>query len=315
MPVQETAIVDKLLTNVSQAIMPVGLIADDVLTPLTSDQTTGKIGKYGNGHLRIQANTKIVGKGKYPRIDLVTRDSDVYDIEENGLSDVVTAKDYLNVEDPFSAESDTTTMLTVSMRLGREKALADTLTNTSNLTNNVTLAGNDQYNNLSHSDSDPLGDANTANGTILDAIGMEANTLIIPVKVARALRYHDKLLDKLGFKENRPGGLTDEELARAFSVDRVLIPRAVYNNAEEGQTDDIQPVWGKDMIFAYIDPAAQKYSKTLGFSMRLRSKGNVSVFKAALNNPPGATEILVSNWYDDLIADANCAYLIKDAIA
>lgn len=312
---QENAIVDKLLTNVSQAIVPQGLIANQILTKVSVDQTTGKIGKYGNGHLRIQANTKITGKARYPMIELVTRSSDTYDVEENGLSDIVTKKDYLNVEDPFNAESDVVTALTTAMQLGREKALADVLTNTSIITQNTTLSGNAQYNNLSHADSVPLEDARTAHGTIRDAIGMKANTLIVPGKVYDNLTFHVGVLDKLGYKDNRAGQLTQQELARAFEVDRVLVAEAVYNSAKEGQADSIAPVWGKDMIFAYINPTAGKYMKTLGFHVRMRSMNDIQVYKNALQNPPGASEILVSNWYDDLLTDVSCAYLIKDAIA
>ena len=61
---QESAIVDKLLSGVSNGYMPEGFIAEQILTPLTVAETTGKIGKYGNSHLRILSNTKIVGKGK-----------------------------------------------------------------------------------------------------------------------------------------------------------------------------------------------------------------------------------------------------------
>ena len=312
---QESAIVDKLLTNVSQAIVPKGLVADQVLTKLSVDQTTGKIGKYGNGHLRIQANTKIVGKARYPMIELVTRDSDTYDIEENGLSDIVTKKDYLNVEDPFNAEQDVAIALTTAMKLGREKALADTLTSTSIITNNTTLTGNNQYSNLSHADSTPLADGVEAHQSIRDAIGMKANTIIAPGAVRDYLSYHEAILDKLGFKDNRAGTLSDEELARAFGVERFLVAEAVYNSAKEGQADVIAPVWGKDMVYAYIDPSAGKYQKTLGYHMRLRSMADLQVYKNAVMNPPGATEVLVSNWFDDLIADVNCAYLIKNAIA
>jgi hypothetical protein len=312
---QENAVVDRLLTGVSQAIVSQGLIADQILTPLAVDQTTGKIGKYGNGHLRIQANTKIVGKGRYPMIELVNRLTDTYDIEEHGLSDVVSKKDYLNVVDPFNAESDVVTALTEAMLIGREKAIADTLTNASTITQNTTLSGNAQFNNISHADSKPLEVTRTAHGTIRDAIGMKANTLIVPGKVYDNLTVHQGVLDKLGYKENRAGQLTSAEIARAFEVDRVLVAEGIYLSSKEGQADVIAPIWGKDMLFAYINPTAGKYMKTLGFHCRLRSMSGLQVFKNALLNPPGSTEILVSNWFDDLITDAKCAYLIKDAIA
>ena len=120
---QIKAIVDKLLTNVSQMYVPEGYISEDILPNLKVKQKTGKIGKYGLNHLRI-VNSKMGGRGKAARFEPIVRDSDLYSIESHGLEGLVTEDDYDNVEEPFEAESDETLGLTSTLWTAKEYAIA-----------------------------------------------------------------------------------------------------------------------------------------------------------------------------------------------
>ena len=315
---QESAIVDKLLTGVSNAHIPHGFIAEQILTPLSVAETTGKIGKYGNSHLRIISNTKIVGKGKYPMVSSQTRLSDTYDVETHGLFDIITPKEYRNVSKPFDIESDVTRGLTGHLQLGKEKALADALFDTSIITQNTTLTGNAQYNNLTHADSDPLGDALVARSAIRDKIGHAPNIAIMSGKTFDTLSYHAQILDKLGFKDNRAGSLSNEELARALGVKEVLVGEAMYNAAKEGQADNLQPIWGTGIVYAYREKKSARYQKTLGYDVTLSAGklgGRRTVQKWNETMPRGAKGVSVDDSYDQLLSDTECAYLIKNAIA
>ena len=53
--------------------------------------------------------------------------------------------------------------------------------------------------------------------------------------MAECLRFHPEFLDNLGYKEQRPGGLTDQELARAINVALVLIAKSVFNSAKKAE--------------------------------------------------------------------------------
>ena len=197
---QNSAIVDKLLTKVSNAFIPDGFVAEGVLPALPVFQTTGKIGGYTNDMLRI-VNTVHAGEGEYMRIDSVVRSEDFYDIEEHGLQGTVTDKDFRNVEKPFDARLDKTMSLQLALHLGKEKGLADTLTNPSIITNGITLSGNNQYNNRTHADSTPIEDMQTARDGMLDASGVAPNAVILPEKVYNALRFHVDILRSLGFSD------------------------------------------------------------------------------------------------------------------
>ncbi len=307
---QASAQVNKLLTNVSNKIVPEGFIAEQILPLINVKQSTGLLGSYGNSHLRIET-TITGGKNKYPHVDTKQYATTSYQIETHGLTDLVTKEDYANVEDPFDAEVDTTDELLNKLQLGKEKGLADTLTSASVITNGVTLSGTDRYND--YTNSTPLVDFSTARSTIYAAVGKAPNTAIMSWAVREILKYHPDMLTKLGYKYDRPGGLDDAELARALDVERLLVGAAIYNAAKEGQTDDLQPIWGKHIVFAVTPTSAAKRQVSLGY--RLQQFGAPrKVYKWAENNPPESNNILVSDSYQQLISKATAAYLLRTVI-
>jgi hypothetical protein len=314
MSTQMKGIVDPLLTDVSSAYVPdeEGCIADRLFPNLKFSQYTGKLGGYGKNHLRIE-NTVIGGKGKYRQVETITRTTQNFDIEGHGLSDIVTKQDYKNVTDPFDAEKDATMGLTTVLLLEKEKGLADSLANTSVMTQNITLAGTSQFSDFTN--SDPLGVVADGKIAVRNGCGAIVNTMILEYSVAEKLRYHPQLLDILGFKFARPGGLSDDELAKAFKVDKVLIPNAMYNSSKEGQAAVLVPVWGKHVILAVVPDTAKKYQISLGYNIRLDDGSPRKVYKQPLFNPPGSTEVLCEDEYDMLLADVTAGYLIKNAIA
>lgn len=312
MSTQIRAQVDKLLSNASQMLKVEGCVADLILPKMQSAQYSGKIGKYGNDHLRI-VNSVIGGKGRYRQMETVTRSSDGFYIESHGLEGMVTDEDYHNVEEPFDAEKDETLGLTSVLQLEKEKGLADALTSTAVLTQNKTLSGMSQFSD--YANSDPLTEVVIGKKAVRDGSGGIVNTLIMDYDVAEMLRYHPAILSNLGFKENRPGGLSDADLAKAFNVARLIIPSCKYNAGALGAADSLVNVWGKHIVMACLPQKAEKYQLTLGYEVQLSGQIGWKVKKMPLENPDGATAIIISGKYDQVITKAACGYLLKDVIA
>lgn len=309
---QNKAIVDKLLTNVSQAYMPAGFVSEKALTPLKVVQSSGKIGKYGTQHLRLES-TLMGGKGQARRVEIRQYSSDSYFIKPNGLEDLITPEEYDNVEQPFDIEKDVTAQLTSLLYIGKEKALADSLRSTTIMTQNVTLSGTSQFSD--YTNSDPIAVINTAKATIRGASGVLPDTLIMDENVINVLRFHPKILRNLGYADNRAGSLTDDDLAKAFRVKRILVADVVYDSAKEGQTPSLQPLWGKDIILAALPDSPTKMQKSLGYYVTKSSEGPRKVYKTDVNNPPESKSIIVKDSYDMVLTDVTCGYLIKNSIA
>jgi len=311
-PGQKTAIVDKLLTNVSKAFVPTGFIAELILPKIRVKQSSGLLGGYGEDHLRI-VNNVMGGRGKAPRYNSIVRSSEGYKIENHGLEGIVTKDDFDNVEQPFDARKDETLGLKTVMSISREKALSDVLGDTSVITQNVTLTGTDQWSDFAN--SDPIDDFKTAQNTVYDGCGMPPDSAIISWKVANTLKYHPAILENLGFTQNRAGTLTEIELAKAMSVRRLLIGVPQFNSAAQGQTPVRTPIWADNAVFMVTPQTAQKYQVSLGYTIRKSNETMGQTFRFALNNPPMAEGIIVTDNYDDLLSNVTCAFLIKDAIA
>ena len=310
---QMTAIVDKLLTEVSVAYIPSGYISEALLPGIPVMQTTGKLAKYSNSHLRVQANSLMGGRGRARRVDTITRSQSTYEVERHGLEGIITKDDYRNVERPYDAEKDETVGLTTALWLEKERALASALGDPAVLTQFVTLAGVQQYND--YTNSDPLANFKTAQLAVKAGCGLPANVAIVPWEVAQTLYYHPQILDRLGGKYNQVGGVTAEMLKLAMGVEKIFIPTPTYNSSKEGQADSLAPVWGKDVIFAVIPDAAAPYQVSLGYYLTMKDEGPRQVYKQALINPPGAMSIIVQDSYDYLLSNTAAAYLINDAIA
>ena len=310
---QLKAQVDKLLTGVSSMYKPEGFISEMLLPEVQSAQYSGLLGKYGSNHLRIENSVK-GGRGKYRRVETIVRSTASFLIQGHGLEGMVTKEDYKNVEDPFDAERDETYGLTNVLMLEKEKALADTLTSTSIMTVNTTLSGTSQFSD--YTNSSPISVISTGLAALIDQ-GIPASqvTAAMDELVLNKLRFHPELVDALGYKFQRPGGLSGEEVAKAFGIKKLLVASARYESAKEGQTSSLAAVWGKHIVLGAFPEKAAVMQKSVGYLVRPTGGQPRKVYKEALFNPPGATSILVEDEYDMLISDANAGYLIKSVIA
>jgi hypothetical protein len=309
---QLRAQVDKLLTKVSSGYFPKGYVSEAVLPLIQVKQYSGLLGKYGQSHLRIENSIK-GGRGKYRRVETLARSTTTYLVEGHGLEGFVSKEDYANVEEPFDAEKDETIGLTTSLWLEKEKVLADSLSDTAIITSNTTLAGTAQFSD--YDNSDPIAVFSTARETIMGNVGMMPNIAILDILVWNKLRFHPQMLDALGFKYDRPGGLREDELASVLGVDKVHLAMARYNSAKEGQTDVLSACWGKHIVFAVAPDSAAPQQISLGYRVQIAGSEPRKVYKWDVNNPPGSKAILVEDEYDFLLSNVGAAYLIKNSIA
>jgi len=314
MPTQMKAQIDKLLTGVLMSFRPVGFIADQVFAQVQHSQYSGKLGKLTNAHLRIQ-NTIMGGKGAARRIDVIVRSTDSFEIESHGLEGLVTPRDEKNVEDPFDAQKEETETLGLVLQIGKEKSVADSLTSTSVVTQNVTLSGAAQFSD--YANSDPLAKFETAIATIEDAVGVEPNTAIMNNKVRRILRRHPAIIEFIRGKVQPGAKLNDSELAEALGVERILVGGAKYNSAKEGQTDVLANIWGNHIVYGVLPEKPQVGQVSAGYQVRLKGSSPRQVRKWSVNNPPDSTAVLCTDEYDMLLTSQATGglYLIKDAVA
>lgn len=308
---QMKAQIDKLLTSTLQLYTPTGYGSEQILTPVSHSQWSGKLGKISNAHLRIQ-NTIMGGEGAARRIRIVTRETDSFEIESHGLEGMVTERDRDNFDSPYDARKEEAMALTHMLWLGKEKSLADTLSDTAIVTQNVTLAGGSKFSDKVN--SDPLSVVQTGQQTIEDAIGVAADTMIMNTTVFRALQYHPLMIEFVRGKVGHGMRLTVEEMASAFQVERILVLAPKYNSANEGQNDSLANVWGNHLILGVLPQKPRVGQLTAGYYVTKKGLKPRKVSFWNLNNPPRSQAVLVEDHYDFLLSKTEGLYLIKNAV-
>ena len=148
-----------------------------------------------------------------------------------------------------------------------------------------------------------------------------ANTIILGWDVFMTLIDHPLV------KAMFPGTaiITRDDVSRKlgaiFGFTNILIGSAQYNNSDLGAT--AQPltfIWSKVAIVCYIEQAPKLKSRTFGWTFasydawRVRRLSGVDI--GARSQEENLEDIItVDMWYDQVVVDAECAYLIYDVIA
>jgi hypothetical protein len=121
---------------------------------------------------------------------------------------------------------------------------------------------------------DPFTDIATAQTTILQNTGFEANTLLISFPVYQALRKHPLIVDRIKYTTRADASrITPDLLASAFDVDRCIVSKAVYNTtAEQAVGGAGSPaaatysfIASKDALLCYAAPAPGIMVPTAGY--------------------------------------------------
>lgn len=302
--------VDPVLTETAIAYTNDQYIAEQVFPSFKVKKQSGKHFIYDRGKFRINDNQRGQGSNSN-EVTLNLTTGQPYFCEDHALREFVADEDVDNAETPTSPFVDATENVTEMHMVAREKELADLLSDTGVLTQNVTLSGTDQWND--YDNSDPIGDVRTGITTIHNAVHKRANVLILGRQVYDKLVDHPAFIERV--KYSQLGVMTPELLARIFDVERVLIGGAGYNTAAEGQSDSMDYIWGKVAILAYIAPSVRPKLMTLGLTYTWKTV-QVERLRGSDEEDRKGTYVRVGNhYYDQQIVSALCGYLIADAIA
>lgn len=202
MPASNTVHVDRLLTAIVVAYKQdrSEFIADLVFPLLDAEKESDKYGKYDIATFFRRPSAKGILRAPgapYPKADFKLT-SDDFKCEEYGLEFALDDRTRKNADAAYDVENVPVEMLTLNVLREREIRVKDIVTDTTKLTQNVTLAGANQWNDAA---SVPVTNIETASQTILEATGMLPNLAIFPWQVWRYLKHHSQLLERIKYKD------------------------------------------------------------------------------------------------------------------
>lgn len=311
-PVLGAAKKDKLLTQFSQRYTNTEYISEQILPVLKVKEKTGNYAKYGTENLRAYTD----GIFRAPGTRALSVDYSVsqgaYSCRERALEKKVPDEYVNNTDDPYDAKRDAVATIMDNIWVNQELALATYMASGSNITQNTTLSGTDQWSD--YVNSAPFDDIETGQDTIFDATGKEANTATMSRSVMKKLKYHPDVREQL--KYTGAGGNVSNSafltfMKEFFELTRILIGKSIYDSADEGQTASLAAIWGNHFWLTYTTDRPSLMNATFGYTFtdvaRQVDKYRDESIKSEYQR--------VAYSYDQNVMDTSLAYGVFNAIA
>jgi len=307
MLVQQDVVVDPALSNVSIKYTNDTFIADQIFPMVKVAKQTGKYYIYDKANMRIDKTARSAGSGAN-EIDFGVAPTGTFACEDHALKGFVADEVQDQADAALNPLVDETETVTEKLLLDRENNLAAILSSTAVLTQNTTLSGTSQWSD--YSNSDPIGDIRTARTTIHQNTFKKPNTIIMGKQAFDMLAEHPQIIERV--KYSQLGILTEELLARIFQVEKILVGEAGANTANEGQTDAMSYIWGKNAVVCYIAPQVRLKQVTLGYTFTYSQR----IVKRWRDEDREGTYVRIGNDnYVQKVVAAACGYLIAACVA
>lgn len=262
--------INKPLTNVAIQYSQEGLFISNMALPLLPVKKKSDLYFVFQLKDTIKRSVNTLrAPGTEAKMDSYESGTDTYSCHTFALKDPIPDEIRENADKPLDLDIDTTQFLTGRIMLDKEIRVKDVLFDTTGFAGFTTaLSAANQWDNYTSADSNPIEDiTKTAKQSVIKNSLQIINTVILGDEVFDALTLHPLILDKIkyGGSNADPAVVTEKALAALFKVNKVLVGRAVYNSAAEGQTPVPTSVWGKFALAAYIAPRPPLKGITLGF--------------------------------------------------
>jgi hypothetical protein len=302
--------IDVALSNFAVKFRNPAYVSDQVFTRVPVQRQSDKYWRFGKEQLQALIDDLRAPGAAAQRVTQ-TLSAETYFAEDHALERLITDEERANF-DAGDVEQWVTETLTDKLLLRKEKLFAAAVTDTAQVTQNVTLSGTAQWSDFTN--SIPTENIQTGQETIAQNAGVRANTLILGFPVFSKLRNHPKVVERV--QNIRVGVVREEDLASIFDVQRVLVSQALEVDA----AGNVGFVFGKHAVLAYVSPTPAfgepSFGKTFVWA---GAPGSTNGFIVELGRATPvsrkADELAVHFYYDQKITAVEAAYLIEDAVA
>ena len=292
--------IDVPLTNltIAYAQETAGFVADKVFGTVSVPKQSDKYYKYDREGLRHGDVKVLAPRTEVNRVGMALS-TDNYFADVRGLGMDFDEQMLANEDTMLEVRSQGANVLLEKIMIDREVRWADTFfkagvwgteTTPANLWSDYTL-------------STPIVDVTNARRAMqLKSGGYKPNCMVVGKEVRDILVNHPDILARLngGATVANTALITDAKLAEIFEVEAFYVMEAVYNDAAEGLTDNIDFIGGKHAMLAY-KPS----------SMGLRTPASGAIF--TWDSIPGVSGlgITVESFSDDALKRQQIAEMIQ----
>lgn len=297
----ETSIAYRNVNYQAQNLFPVIRVAED----------DGKFIKYDKSSFKKKDGIRAPGT-RSTRITYGTT-LDSYSCDEIAFHETITPKDRRNAPEGMSLDIDVTENLTDQILLNIESIVAGMVRNAANYSTDhvITLSGTSQFSD--YNNSDPFLYINEKCKAVIQRdVSRLPNVILIPYEVALILANHPKVLERT--KHTNPSLLTDAGLPEKICGLKVL-EATVNEDVSSTEEPSLSPVWGKDIIIAYVEATPGQKKLSFGYCFVPPLQGPERKVKKWFDNDIESDKIEVSQLFAAKIISKDAGFLIKNAIA
>jgi hypothetical protein len=313
MPTASEVHIDAALTNLSVGYRNPAFIADELAPIVPVRKQSDKYFVHDAAREAFRQTDDRRAPGTEASEVNFSLSTDNYYCEDHALVSVIPDEERENADPAIQPSIDRTEFLRAKIDLNKEIELAGSLTDAAVIAQSETLAGDDQWSDV---DSDPIAAVEARKATIMAAVQVLPNTLVLPYEVYAGVRLHPKVIERIAY--GSVGAVNDQILAQIFDVERVLVPRAFKNTAAPGQAAAMAYVWGKDALLCHVPrrPALKQVALAYSFAWT-GAPGSLGGHRVEMwrEERRKADVIRVQRYYDQKVIAAGAAYLWKAAVA
>lgn len=319
---------DPVLSNIVLAHENQDAVNEGLAPAIAVDERKGTFPKWGLDAFRLEADTRRAPRTKANAVDFGYTFVP-FDMEEHALDFEYEEKekqeyDKIGGGALFNMERDGVKSTEDRLQLRREKRAGDRLR--ANDVPGEVLAAAVRWDQNA---TDIPTAARKARREIRRRTGKIMNTVLLPYEIDDVVLWHPTVKAFLGTATEQ--FVSTELLRRVFRVENVITASMIYNMGTD-LLPDFADIWGKDVIFAYVNqnPNPSQREMSLAYNFRYGRTNNEAATPAAVNTGNGYAGMPVTAWYDQntethirrvkyeekiQVVSPGCGYVYREAIS
>ena len=303
--------IDTPLTNITIGYRPQNLIADQIYPAIPVDKQNNLYYIWTQADFFNIPNAQRAPGAAANRIGFDVSSAS-YFCREYALAMELPLEDLANADAALNLRESAANFVVDKLSLAWEDRLAVALTTTTNVGSSVTLAGGNVWSDKTN--SDPVTNIFTGKESIRSTTGYEANEVIFSGVAWNDFRQHPDIIDFVRGKGDNTGGgpVTQQQVAAAFEVEKVLVGKGVKNTADEGAPAAYTDIWSTACIILHVAQNPGLMIPTHGYTFQWTPPGlpgPMAVDRYSERRQRTET-VEVSHYQDERVIAANLGYLI-----
>ena len=298
------------LSNVAIQYTPSGMIAEQIAPIVTVGKQSDS---YNTWSLADAYRLEPDERAPATEANIIERNvsSDTYFAKNHSLKDSIPYEDIRNADAAFimTQRGERIRYIKNKLYLNWEYRVGMKVTSGTNVGSYSGVASN--WSDEATGNSDPMNDLTTAMLNVEGVTGYMPNRAIFSRVAWKHFRNHADVIDRLYGNQTGSSGriVSVQQAAALLELDQVLIGKAKYNSAGEGQTASLTDIWDSDVLLYYApnNPSVVEPSFMYSFRWPVVANMQAKVFQRERHE---AEQVQLGYYQDEKITAPTLGFLL-----